>query len=479
MIKYLTITLIATLAAGSSLAAAQASESKPNILFIMVDDLGKEWISCYGAEDIQTPNIDVLAAGGMKFNNAYSMPQCTPSRTTLLTGKYPWRTGYVNHWDVPRWGVGYFDWKKKENTTFARLMKDLGYMTAAAGKWQINDFRIEPQAMKKHGFDDWAMWTGAETGNEASDHRFIEPYINTPEGSKVYTGTFGPDVYTDHLINFMAKHKEEPMCLYYPMALVHRPWVATPDHPNAKTRNERHVAMVHYVDKMVGKLIKSLDDLGIRERTIVIFTTDNGTTGGRVGFTAIRNGVEVAGAKGELSEAGVCAPFIINCPGTIAAGVETDALTDFADLLPTLVELGGGKVPEDLILDGASIAPVILGKNQDSERLWIMSLGSGQGKIVDGRVVGAKVFGERVIRDKQYKVWVSKEKKITRLHDLKKDPWEKTNLLDSELAEHKAAMQKFQSVVDALPDQDATPFYEPRAANAWDRKEQAKKPKAE
>ncbi len=333
--------------------------------------------------------------------------------------------------------------------------------------------------MQKHGFDDWAMWTGAETGNEASDHRFIKPYINTPEGSKVYTGTFGPDVYTDHLINFMTKHKEEPMCLYYPMALVHRPWVATPDHPNAKTRNERHVAMVHYVDKMVGKLIKSLNDLGIRERTIVIFTTDNGTTGGRVGFTAIRNGVEVAGAKGELSEAGVCAPFIVNCPETVAAGVETDALTDFADLLPTLVELGGGKVPEDLIIDGTSIASVILGKNQDSERPWIMSLGGGQGKIVDGRVVGAKVFGERVIRDKQYKVWVSKEKKITRLHDLKKDPWEKTNLLDSELAEHKAATQKFQAVVDSLPDQDATPFYEPRAANAWDRKEQAKKPKAE
>ena len=121
----------------------QATTQKPNILFIMLDDLGKEWISCYGAEDIETPNIDALAAGGMKFNNAYSMPQCTPSRATLLTGKYPFRNGYVNHWDVPRWGIGYFDWKHKENTTFARLMKDLGYATFAAGKWQINDFRMD------------------------------------------------------------------------------------------------------------------------------------------------------------------------------------------------------------------------------------------------------------------------------------------------------------------------------------------------
>ena len=102
----------------------QASISKPNILCIMIDDLGKDWVSCYGADDIKTPHIDALAEGGMKFSNAYSMGSCTPSRTTLLTGKYPYRTGWVSHWDVPRWGVGYFDWKKKENTTFARLMKE-------------------------------------------------------------------------------------------------------------------------------------------------------------------------------------------------------------------------------------------------------------------------------------------------------------------------------------------------------------------
>jgi hypothetical protein len=109
---------------GSSIAVAE--KTKPNILYIMADDLGKEWISCYGAEDIETPNIDALAAGGMKFNNAYSMPACTPSRTTLLTGKYPWRTGWANHWDVPRWGVGYFDWKKKENTTFCPVDEGSG-----------------------------------------------------------------------------------------------------------------------------------------------------------------------------------------------------------------------------------------------------------------------------------------------------------------------------------------------------------------
>jgi arylsulfatase A-like enzyme len=470
--RTLTMILAAGICASMAgpLMAAEKPAAKPNILYIMVDDLGKEWISCYGGEEIQTPNIDALAASGMTFNNAYSMPSCTSSRTTLLTGKYPWRNGYVSHWDVPRWGVGYFDWKQKENTTFARLMKDLGYATCAAGKWQINDFRIEPQAMKKHGFDDWAMWTGSETGNEPSHQRFQDPYINTPEGSKTYAGKFGPDIYTDHLITFMRKHKEEPMCLYYPMALVHRPWVATPDEPNAKSRLERHKAMVRYVDKMVGKLIKSLDELKIRDRTIVIFTTDNGTTGGRVGFSATRNGKEVAGAKGEQSEAGVCAPFIVNCPGIVPEGVETDALTDFSDMLPTFVELGGGKPPKDLIIDGTSIAPIILGKKPDSERPWIMSLGGGAGRITKDGVRGSKIFGARVIRDKQYKVWVSEKKKIIRLHDLQKDPWEKINLLDSTLVEHEQAVEKFQTVVDALPDKDGHPLYEPRAANPWDKK---------
>ncbi len=446
------------------------SLSKPNILFILVDDLGKEWVSCYGAEDITTPNIDALAAGGMKFNNAYSMPQCTPSRTALLTGKYPWRNGFVNHWDVPRWGVGYFDWKQRENTTFARLMKDLGYATAAAGKWQINDFRIEPQAMKKHGFDDWAMWTGSETGNEPSDKRYQDAYINTPTGSKTYKGMFGPDIYTDCLINFMRRHKEEPMCLYFPMALTHIPLVPTPDEPRAKGKLGRHKAMVRYMDKMVGRLVTTLDALEIRDRTIIIFTTDNGTAGGKRGVTGTRNGVAVEGSKGKETEAGVCAPFIVNCPGLVPTGVETDALTDFSDMLPTFVELGGGKIPDGLVVDGTSIAPLILGKEKDTGRKWIMALGHGGAKLDKDGVRGIKDFATRVIRDKRFKVWVSNEKKIIRLHDLKSDPWEEVNLLDSERAEHKRALQKFQDVVDSLPDKDARPLYEPRAANPWDRK---------
>ena len=462
---YLATVLMLGMSVGISSLAIGAEPTKPNILFIMVDDLGKEWISCYGADDIETPNIDALAAGGMKFNNAYSMPQCTPSRVTLLTGKYPWRNGFVNHWDVPRWGVGYFDWKKKENTTFARLMKDLGYATCAAGKWQINDFRIEPQAMKKHGFDDWAMWTGAETGVETSHERYQNPYINTPEGSKTYEGKFGPDLYAERLIDFMRKHKDEPMCLYYPMALTHVPHVSTPDEPNVKDRLDRHKAMVRYMDKTVGRLMSALDELDLRKRTIVIFTTDNGSD---PKITGTLNGRNVQGSKGQTTEAGICEPFIVNCPGVVPAGVETEALTDFSDLLPTFVELGGGKVPDDIVIDGVSFAPLILGKQQDSSRKWIMALGHGAAKLDKDGVRGREDFAARVIRDKRYKVWVSEQKKIFRLHDLKEDPWETNDLIASNLPEHTKALEKFQKVVDALPDKDARPLYEPRAANPWD-----------
>lgn len=454
------------------LTAVEKPRSKPNILFIMVDDLGKDWISCYGAEDIATPNIDALAAAGMKFHNAYSMPSCTPSRVTLLTGKYPWRNGWTSHWDVPRWGVAYFDWKKKENTTFARLMNELGYATCAAGKWQINDFRIEPQVMKKHGFDDWAMWTGYETGNPPSDNRYQDAYVNTPtDGSQTHAGQFGPDIYTDHLINFMREHKEEPMCLYYPMALAHPPQVPTPDEPDAEIHIDKHKAVVRYIDKLVGRLVSALDELGIRERTIVIFTTDNGTV---PGVTGALNGLRVKGAKGTAEELDVCSPFIVNCPGLVPEGVETEALTDLSDMLPTFVELGGGDAPEDLVIDGTSIAPLILGKDKDTKRKWIMALGFGAARLTENGVRGETDFEKRVIRDKRYKVWVSRGKKVVRLHDLKKDPWEKTNLLDSDLAAHKEALQKFQAVVDSLPDKDAHRLYEPRASNPWDMKLSAK-----
>ncbi len=443
---------------------ARSRGRRPNILFIMVDDLGKEWISSYGAEEIETPHIDALAKGGLRFNCAYSMPQCTPSRVTLLTGQYPWRTGWVNHWDVPRWGIGYFD--PKRYTTVASLLKNAGYTTAAAGKWQINDFRVMPDAMRQHGFDDWCLWTGYETGNPPSGERYWDAYVNTPKGSRTHQGKFGPDLYAEFLMDFAERNKDKPMFLYWPMCLTHGPLVHTPDEPDVKGKYPTHKAMIRYTDKLVGRVVAKLDDLGIRENTIVIFTTDNGSGGG---FTATRNGHRVKGGKGKKWEAGVCEPFIVNCPGLVPAGAETDALTDFTDLLPTFVELAGGRVPEDLDIDGVSIAPVLLGMETESKRDWIMALGHGAAKRDEKGVRGQYDYASRVIRDQRFKVWVDTNRAITELYDLKTDPWEQTNLIASADPKHLAAKKKFQKIVDWMPARDARPQYGPRASQPWER----------
>ncbi|MDH3652539.1 MAG: sulfatase-like hydrolase/transferase, partial [Saprospiraceae bacterium] len=238
------------------------STSKPHIILILVDDLGKEWISCYGAGDIKTPHIDALARSGTRFDHVYSMPQCTPTRVTLLTGQYPFRHGWVNHWDVPRWGGGaHFD--ETKNPSLGIEMKKSGYRTCIAGKWQIDDFRVEPDAMTKNGFDEYCMWTGYETGVPASSERYQNPYLYTSQRARTYAGKFGPDIFKDFIIEFIRNNKTQPMFIYYPMVLTHTPFVNTPD----KTASDdlgKHQAMVTYADKITGEIMAVLNRENIR-----------------------------------------------------------------------------------------------------------------------------------------------------------------------------------------------------------------------
>ena len=451
-------------------ASTAHAADKPNIIFIMVDDLGPEWVGCCGADDVETPVVDKLAAGGMRFTAAYSMPKCTPTRATLLTGQYPFRHGWVNHWDVPRWGAGcHFD--PKHNVTFATLLKKAGYATAVAGKWQINDFRVQPDVLEQHGFDDWCMWTGYETGNPPSGKRYWDPYVATRSGSKTYPGRFGAEMFTDFIIDFLDKNKDRPMMVYFPMALTHGPLVSTPAEPDVTEKLEMHKAMVRYADLCVGRIVDSLDELGIRDRTIVIFSTDNGTSGGITGHL---NGREVRGGKGQLSERGCREPFIVNCPGLVPAGVVTDCLTDFTDLLPTFCELAGAKIPEKLELDGRSIAPVILGRAKDGPRRWIMAMGGGVARIDEtDRVVPAKPYASRTIRDKRFKLIVNDRGQTDQVFDVIDDPGEENNLVDSRDPDVLAARKKLEAAIAAFPAKDAAPRYDPTPPQAWDRKRSA------
>lgn len=463
----------------ASLTEADAARpEKPNIIFVMVDDLGPEWVSSYGAEDIQTPHIDKLADTGMKFLHAYSMPQCTPTRATLLTGQYPFRHGWVNHWDVPRWGAGcHFD--PKHNITFARQLKEVGYTTGIFGKWQINDFRVQPNVLKEHGFDEWCMWTGYETQNPPSGERYWDAYVVTSDGFRgTKKGEFGPDVYNDHLLKFLQDNKDGPFMAYYPMALTHGPLVTTPHERNASGKLGLHKAMVRYTDHLMGKVVAKLDELGIREKTILIFTTDNGTSGG---ITGNMNHRTVRGGKAKLTENGPWQPFIVNCPGTVPAGIETECLTDFTDLMPTFCELAGANVPEGVTLDGHSFAPVILGEKEDGPREWILAMGYGPARLDDKGVRPVKDFTQRVIRDKQYKIHVDDQRQIIALYHLSEDPDESHNLLESDKPEHKSALAKLSAVLDGMPEKDGRPRYDALPPQPWDKKPSAagSKPKRE
>lgn len=472
MSKNFLLILILGLVGCQQEAKKEPAPNQPNILFILVDDLGKEWVSCYGAEDIQTPNIDALAASGTKFNHVYSMPQCTPSRVSLLTGQYPFRHGWVNHWDVPRWGGGaHFD--ERRNPALVTRIRSAGYKTCIAGKWQIDDFRVEPDALLKSGFDSYCMWTGYEAEVPASAERYQDPYVYTNGASKTLEGEFGPDVFKKFITDFIKANKEHPWLVYYPMVLTHPPLVNTPDE-EAPDNLGKHKAMVRYADKITGALIATLEEEGLREKTLVIWTTDNGTSRGIKG--TIR-GQLVNGAKGTTGEPGICEPFIASWPGVVEAGNTSDALIDFTDIFPTFLALAGQPVgreiqlnDENYTIDGRSFADVLLENKPASDREWIMSMGGGNNaKLTDRGVENQYTFRDRVLRNERFKLVIGPDRQPARLFDLQQDPWEQDDLLGGALTNTaREGMNDLLEVAASFPSEDAEPRYIPNPAQSWD-----------
>lgn len=437
----------------------------PNIIFILVDDLGKEWVSCYGAEDIETKNIDALASSGAMFNNVYSMPQCTPSRVTLLTGQYPYRHGWVNHWDVPRWGGGaHFD--ESLYPSLGREMKKAGYATAIAGKWQIDDFRVEPDALTKNGFDEYCMWTGYETGIDASKERYQNPYIFTKDGSSTYVGEFGPDIFKDFIIRFIKKKRDAPFFVYYPMVLTHPPLVNTPD-GSATTDMGKHKVMVKYTDKITGEIVKALEEQNLRENTVIIWATDNGTSHGIEG---IFGGRKIMGAKSKTTEPGICAPFIVSWPQHIPPNSESDALIDFTDMLPTFLDLAGVEEMPPNSIDGKSFKETLLDISKASQRKWILGMGGGNNaRLTNKGVENQYVFRDRVLRNQQFKLYVGADRKPDKFFDLQNDPDENMNLINElNTDEQKENFALLTKAIPTFPSQDSDPKYIPNPPQAWD-----------
>ncbi|MEM8736432.1 MAG: sulfatase-like hydrolase/transferase, partial [Planctomycetota bacterium] len=309
--------LLCTLFCGTT-RSLRAEDTKPNVILIMADDVSWECFGCYGAEDYKTPRIDELARKGVRFKHCYSTPICTTSRVKLMTGKYNFRN-YTH--------FGYLNPAEK---TFGHLMQDAGYKTAIAGKWQLNGLtnklpgHEDSTRPNKAGFNEFMLWqlTRPKSTKAGGGERFWSPVFD--HNSNLLTmednrNKYGPDMLCDFVCDFIDRNKANPFFVYYPMVLVHDPFVPTPDTIGDRSRGhetnkairtekkENFVAMVNYMDKIVGRITDRLDSHGLLENTIILFTADNGTN---VSITSQWAGHSIKGGKGGMKDMGTHVPLV-------------------------------------------------------------------------------------------------------------------------------------------------------------------------
>ena len=310
-------------------------------------------VSCYGSDNNKTPIIDKLAQGGIRFTHGYTAPLCGPSRAMILTGRYPFRTGAVNQDMVEQI-------KPENEVLIPSVLKTAGYTSAMVGKW--SQFGLTP---KDFGFDVYITFQGS--GDYwATEKKKSENYIENGVNKKLDTLTYMPDLMHQHLVDFITTNKDKPFFLYYSMVHVHALIQRTPDSKPGSDLYEDNTA---YMDKLVGKLLSTLDDLKLRENTLIVFMGDNGTASQYAGRSTV-GGKALSGKKGTMLECGSLVPTIANWPGVIEAGKVNDLLIDSSDILPTFADLAGAKLPTKNIIDGRSFLPQLLGK-KGNPREWI------------------------------------------------------------------------------------------------------------
>jgi arylsulfatase A len=337
---------------------AAEQSARPNIIFILADDLGIGNVSCYGADSFKTPNIDALAKNGIRFQHCYAQPLCGPSRAQIMTGRYAFRTGMT--------GNDSGSLIKPENETMIpKMLKTAGYATVQAGKW--GQLEMQPSDF---GFDEYLRYTGS--GIYWSGQEKGHTYIINGKEKKLPAKKYMPDLMHEFLMDFIMRHHDEPFFAYYSMSHVHGEILPTPD--SAPDSKDLYADNIAYMDKLVGKLVAELDRLKLREKTLLIFVGDNGTAKGEYEHSTVNgkntvNGKKLSGHKSEMLEGGSLVPMIANWPGTTPAGKVSQDLMDFSDYLPTFAELTGTKLP-NVTIDGHSFAPQLRGKSR-KPRDWI------------------------------------------------------------------------------------------------------------
>jgi len=373
--KRMLLTLSALLFAPAvALHAADAAAAKPNIIFIIADDLGYTDVACFGSKYYETPNIDRLASQGMKLLSHHHCQNCTPTRAALLSGQYGPRTGVYTVGGTDR-----FDWSKRplrpvENVTdlpldrdiIAKQLKAAGYATGMFGKWHIG--QQGDYHPSQRGFDEAIVSMGKHFDFTTN------PKTAYPKGQYL------ADFLTDKAVDFITRHQDQPFFLYLPHFGVHSPHDAKADliakfEPKPGVgghNNPTYAAMIYSVDESVGRVMRTLDELNLADNTVLIFTSDNGGVGGYV-----REGLKKTGdvtdnaplrsGKGSLYEGGTRVPFVVRWPGVTKPGSTCNVPTIHVDIFPTMLKLAGAPKPRQ-VLDGESLVKLFREPNAKLQR---------------------------------------------------------------------------------------------------------------
>lgn len=429
------------------LSVCGAVQAKPNIVLIMADDFGYECLTANGGRSYKTPRLDAMAEQGLRFTHCHSQPVCTPSRVKIMTGRYNSRN-YVS-----------FETLDPKEKTFGNLLQAAGYKTCIAGKWQLfgrgKDYvGTHPTAA---GFDTYCLW---QLDRVSKGSRYWNPKIE--QDGRELTGldqAYGPDVFTDFICTFMSQHKDRPFFVYYPMALTHGPHVPTPDSGvdmgKKPKRDTRYFAdMVTYSDKLVGRILDTVDQLGLAENTLVLFVGDNGTD---KKVTSLMGDRKIKGGKGGTRDAGTHVPLLARWQGVTPAGTVCEDLVDFSDFVPTFVQMSRASLPHALTLDGISFLPQLQGKPGHPKDQLFCHYDKGKHPIegqapkkAEKRAAKSgknKAPYTRWVRDTQWKLYDNGN-----LFDVKADPDETQAIKAGTNQKADVIRQRFQAVLDRMED---------------------------
>lgn len=397
---------------------------RPNIVLILADDFGRELLSAYGGSSYETPNLDRLSREGMTFETCYATPLCSPSRVELMTAQYSFRT--------------YTEWGQidRDDETFVQRLRDAGYETLVAGKWHIGGWDETPLGVEVAGFNRHCSYDYARVLVESRTFQGNQYWGGSifRDGDKEKLKSYGPDTFA----GFLADHIEcsdhsKPFFAYYGMNLLHRPFMPTPDHPDAPKPGEdppeqwkgvtgetkNFDAMVRYADKMVGRLMDALDTAGVSDNTVLIFTADNGTdnSGEAAEVRSEYRGRIIRGSKYYPTEMGLNVPLIVHWPKVVPAGSTTNALVDFTDLGATCIDIAKAKPLTQT--DGQSLVPLMTGQANE-HKPFVYSFGNYERSSRRYKDPASNLDGLfDVIRGPRWK-WVSRGE----LYDLDSDWFE-------------------------------------------------------